>query len=196
MFNVATLVPYRQNPATCRQCSIKEDACPACLNVAKRTPGHAVRIVNVPVGLAPQAMFRYGPNSFKLHRLPTPRAGSVLGLIGTNGIGKTTALKIFSGKLKPNLGDPAGVPWAAVLAQVRSPHRPTVPPYDHMTTPPHHHASPPPHHVAPGAWLGASDVFHATGGRWPPHRYEATTRRPAQANAGELQLWAVVEPGG
>jgi ATP-binding cassette subfamily E protein 1 len=28
----------------------------------------------------------------------------VLGLVGTNGIGKSTALKILAGKLKPNLG--------------------------------------------------------------------------------------------
>ena len=33
-----------------------------------------------------------------------PRAGQVLGLVGTNGIGKSTALKILAGKLKPNLG--------------------------------------------------------------------------------------------
>ena len=39
-----------------------------------------------------------------LHRLPTPRPGQVLGLVGTNGIGKSTALKILAGKLKPNLG--------------------------------------------------------------------------------------------
>ena len=45
-----------------------------------------------------------GPNSFKLHRLPIPRAGQVLGLVGINGIGKSTALSILSGKLKPNLG--------------------------------------------------------------------------------------------
>jgi energy-coupling factor transporter ATP-binding protein EcfA2/Pyruvate/2-oxoacid:ferredoxin oxidoreductase delta subunit len=36
--------------------------------------------------------------------LPTPRPGQVLGLVGTNGIGKSTALKILAGKLKPNLG--------------------------------------------------------------------------------------------
>lgn len=37
-------------------------------------------------------------------RLPTPRPGEVLGLVGTNGIGKSTALKILAGKQKPNLG--------------------------------------------------------------------------------------------
>jgi len=39
-----------------------------------------------------------------LHRLPMPRPGEVLGLVGTNGIGKSTALKILAGKQKPNLG--------------------------------------------------------------------------------------------
>lgn len=33
-----------------------------------------------------------------------PRPGQVLGLVGTNGIGKSTALKILAGKMKPNLG--------------------------------------------------------------------------------------------
>ena len=47
---------------------------------------------------------RYSKNSFKLHRLPIPRPGEVLGLVGTNGIGKSTALKILAGKQKPNLG--------------------------------------------------------------------------------------------
>jgi len=37
-------------------------------------------------------------------RLPVPRPGKVLGLVGTNGIGKSTALNILAGKLKPNLG--------------------------------------------------------------------------------------------
>lgn len=39
-----------------------------------------------------------------LQRLPTPRPGQILGLVGTNGIGKSTALNILAGKLKPNLG--------------------------------------------------------------------------------------------
>ena len=43
-------------------------------------------------------------NSFKLHRLPTPKPGEVLGLVGTNGIGKSTALAVLGNKLMPNLG--------------------------------------------------------------------------------------------
>ena len=38
------------------------------------------------------------------YRLPVPRPGQVLGLVGTNGIGKSTALKVLAGILKPNLG--------------------------------------------------------------------------------------------
>lgn len=63
---------------------------------------------------------RYGPNSFKLHRLPMPRPGQVLGLVGTNGIGKSTALKILSGKLKPNLGRHDNPPdWEDVIKHFR-----------------------------------------------------------------------------
>lgn len=63
---------------------------------------------------------RYSKNSFKLHRLPTPRPGEVLGLVGQNGIGKSTALKILAGKLKPNLGrfnDPPD--WTEILTYFR-----------------------------------------------------------------------------
>jgi ATP-binding cassette subfamily E protein 1 len=61
-------------------------------------------IINLPKNLERECTHRYGPNSFKLHRLPVPRPGQVLGLVGTNGIGKSTALKVLGGKLKPNLG--------------------------------------------------------------------------------------------
>jgi ATP-binding cassette subfamily E protein 1 len=45
-----------------------------------------------------------------------PRAGEVLGLVGTNGIGKSTALRILSGNLKPNLGKYEKEPeWKEIL---------------------------------------------------------------------------------
>lgn len=63
---------------------------------------------------------RYSKNSFKLHRLPIPRPGEVLGLVGQNGIGKSTALKILAGKQKPNLGKYANPPdWTEILAYFR-----------------------------------------------------------------------------
>ncbi|KAL4914149.1 ABC transporter family protein [Aspergillus aurantiobrunneus] len=49
-----------------------------------------------------------------------PRPGQVLGLVGTNGIGKSTALKILSGKLKPNLGRYENPPdWEEILRYFR-----------------------------------------------------------------------------
>src|SRR6266478_7196593 len=69
-----------------------------------RCPFEAITIINLPTNLESAVTHRYTANSFKLHRLPTPRPGQVLGLVGTNGIGKSTALKILAGKLKPNLG--------------------------------------------------------------------------------------------
>lgn len=77
-------------------------------------------IINVPSNLDKHTTHRYSKNSFKLHRLPTPRPGEVLGLVGQNGIGKSTALKILAGKLKPNLGRFVNSPdWTEILTYFR-----------------------------------------------------------------------------
>lgn len=97
-------------------CFISETLCIGCGMCVKRCPFDSIRIINLPKGLAQQVSHRYGPNSFKLHRLPTPRAGQVLGLVGTNGIGKSTALRILGGNMRPNLGRFADPPdWKEVL---------------------------------------------------------------------------------
>jgi len=70
----------------------------------KKCPFKAIRIVNLPEELEEDLTFRYGPNSFKLYRLPIPKSGRVTGLIGPNGVGKTTAMRILSGEIKPNFG--------------------------------------------------------------------------------------------
>jgi ATP-binding cassette subfamily E protein 1 len=64
---------------------------------------------------------RYGENAFVLHGLPTPRPGQVLGLLGTNGIGKSTAVHVLSGRIKPNLGVIVGgsPSWADIIAYYR-----------------------------------------------------------------------------
>ena len=83
---------------------ISEELCVGCGICVKKCPFDAVNIIKIPTDLEKETTHRYGPNSFKLHRLPMPRPGQVLGLVGTNGIGKSTALKVLAGKLKPNLG--------------------------------------------------------------------------------------------
>ena len=83
---------------------ISETICIGCGMCVKRCPYSAIKIINLPKGLTNQVTHRYGPNSFKLHRLPPPRAGEVLGIIGMNGTGKSTTVRILAGNLKPNLG--------------------------------------------------------------------------------------------
>ena len=83
---------------------IHEDVCIGCGICVKACPFDAISIVNLPEELDEEAVHRYGVNGFKLFRLPIPKAGQVVGLLGKNGVGKTTALKILSGELKPNLG--------------------------------------------------------------------------------------------
>ncbi|KAJ2403113.1 Fe-S cluster-binding ribosome biosynthesis protein [Coemansia sp. RSA 2559] len=99
---------------------ISEDLCIGCGMCVKKCPFDAIDIINLPTDLAKQTTHRYGPNSFKLHRLPMPRPGQVLGLVGANGTGKSTALKILSGKLKPNLGEFASPPdWEDIIKYFR-----------------------------------------------------------------------------
>lgn len=83
---------------------IFESLCVGCGICVKKCPFKALWIVNVADELEGEASHRYGPNSFKLYRLPVPKAGLVTGLIGANGAGKTTCLKIFAGEIVPNLG--------------------------------------------------------------------------------------------
>ncbi|KAK5168323.1 Fe-S cluster-binding ribosome biosynthesis protein [Saxophila tyrrhenica] len=99
---------------------ISERLCIGCGICPKKCPFDAINIINLPTNLETQVTHRYSANSFKLHRLPMPRPGQVLGLVGTNGIGKSTALKILAGKLKPNLGRYDNPPdWEEILKYFR-----------------------------------------------------------------------------
>jgi len=105
---------------TSKLAMISEALCIGCGICVKKCPFEAIQIINLPKDLENHTTHRYGPNSFKLHRLPMPRPGQVLGLVGTNGIGKSTALKILAGKLKPNLGRFESPPdWQEILSNWR-----------------------------------------------------------------------------
>jgi ATP-binding cassette subfamily E protein 1 len=96
---------------------ISEHACPPCIVRAKLCPDEAVKIINLPEELETDMMHRYSLNGFRLFRLPTPSKDSVVGILGPNGMGKSTAVNALSGRLVPNLGDWKGeADWDAVIA--------------------------------------------------------------------------------
>ena len=84
---------------------ILESACPPCLIRAKHCPDGAVILINLPTELKTDMIHRYSLNGFRLFRLPTPSKDSVIGILGSNGIGKSTAFNILNGSMIPNLGD-------------------------------------------------------------------------------------------
>jgi ATP-binding cassette subfamily E protein 1 len=99
---------------------IYEKACIGCGICVKKCPYEAISIVNLPDELEKKVIHRYGPNAFKLYGLPIPQEGYVIGIIGRNGIGKSTTLRILSGEIIPNLGDFTTQPtWEKVLKRFR-----------------------------------------------------------------------------
>ncbi len=84
--------------------TISEELCVGCGICVKKCPFKAISIVNLPERLEGKEVHRYGKNGFVLYNLPIPKKGHVVGLLGANGTGKTTAVRILSGQIKPNLG--------------------------------------------------------------------------------------------
>lgn len=91
---------------------ITENLCVGCGICVRKCPFGAITITNLPEEIG-APVHRYGSNGFALYGLPIPVEGKVTGLLGPNGIGKSTAIAILSGLLRPNLGKDAT--WDEVL---------------------------------------------------------------------------------
>ena len=91
---------------------ITENLCVGCGICVRKCPFGAITIINLPDELE-NPTHRYGENGFALYGLPVPAVGKVTGLLGPNGIGKTTAVAILSGLLTPNLG--RGASWGEAI---------------------------------------------------------------------------------
>ena len=88
------------------QVRISETIClgETCGICVEKCPFDAIEIINLPQELTDDPAHRYGENAFSLYGLPAPQDGKVTGILGPNGIGKTTAVHILAGELEPNLG--------------------------------------------------------------------------------------------
>jgi ATP-binding cassette, sub-family E, member 1 len=84
---------------------ISEELCVGCGICVHKCPFEAIKIIGLAEALDTDLVHQFGKNGFRLFRLPTPRKGSCTGILGPNGIGKTTAIKILSGQIIPNLGE-------------------------------------------------------------------------------------------
>ncbi len=94
---------------------ISEELCVGCGICIKKCPFDAIDIVSLP-GELEHPTHRYGRNGFALYGLPIPVEGKVTGILGANGIGKSTAVKILSGQLRPNLGNfDSEVAWEEIF---------------------------------------------------------------------------------
>ena len=95
---------------------IDESLCIGCGICSNKCPTKAMNIINLPAALDDPPVHRYGLNQFALFRLPVPRHRMVVGMIGQNGVGKSTAVKILSKELKPNMGNiDKSVGWDEII---------------------------------------------------------------------------------
>ncbi|ALU11626.1 ATPase [Ignicoccus islandicus DSM 13165] len=97
---------------------IYEDVCTGCGICIKKCPFGAIHIENLPEEIEDKLVHRYGENGFALYGLPIPKRNEVIGIIGRNGAGKSTSMKILTGILKPNLGKKEAS-WDEVLSKFK-----------------------------------------------------------------------------
>ncbi len=98
---------------------ISEELCTGCGICPHKCPFEAISIVNLTARLA-EPLHQYGENMFRVYKHLQPEKGAVIGLIGRNGIGKSTLLNILSGNIIPNLGNlDTEASWESVLEHFR-----------------------------------------------------------------------------
>src|SRR5436309_488671 len=69
--------------------AISEETCISCGICVRKCPFDAIRIIGLPEALKEDLVHQYGKNAFRLFRLPAPKQGEVIGLLGPNGIATT-----------------------------------------------------------------------------------------------------------
>ena len=82
---------------------IDEKTCNGCGICVRRCPFEAIDVINLPSVKEEDLVYRFGENGFALYGLPVPKSGKVVGMLGRNGIGKSTAVEILAGKAEINV---------------------------------------------------------------------------------------------
>ncbi|MBI2144308.1 ribosome biogenesis/translation initiation ATPase RLI [Candidatus Woesearchaeota archaeon] len=84
---------------------VNEEICTDAESITvKKCPFGAIHMVKLPEKLTEKPVHRFGVDGFSLFSLPVPVFGQVNGILGINGIGKSTAVKVIAQLLQPNFG--------------------------------------------------------------------------------------------
>ncbi len=98
---------------------ISEDLCTGCTICIKKCPFDAIVIVNLAQEIGIDKIHQYGINSFRIYKIPIPKEGTVTGIVGRNGMGKSTIINLLSGNIKPNFGNfDKELSWDEILTKL------------------------------------------------------------------------------
>ncbi len=98
---------------------INEINCIGCGLCVKKCPFDAIKIVNTPEFLE-NPTHRYGKNGFALFGLPLIKFGEIIGVIGSNGLGKSSSLEILAGLIKPNFGEDRELSYEEIKKKLKT----------------------------------------------------------------------------
>jgi ATP-binding cassette subfamily E protein 1 len=84
-----------------KKAGIDEILCTGCGICPKICPFDAIEIINLPE-LKSDPIHQYGPNGFRIFNLPMVQDGSITGILGRNGIGKSTVINVLSKTIEAN----------------------------------------------------------------------------------------------
>lgn len=84
---------------------IDEILCSGCRICPKICPFDALSIINLPEIENKPPIHQFGKNGFRIFDLPLVSEGKFTGIVGRNGIGKTSVINVLSGMVKANFGD-------------------------------------------------------------------------------------------
>lgn len=103
--NIITDIEDAVNNKTRKYAKIIESSCIGCGQCVKKCPFDAIKIVKIPSEVTGKIIHRYNANGFRLYKMPVMKPNHILGLIGANGIGKSTVMQILTNKIQPNFED-------------------------------------------------------------------------------------------